>query len=101
MFKINLLYFLKNPCIFQSREGKQVMFSDGIKPGGDLTELDTEREVSKLPVVRKNRMIKRVGTPPGNLFHKRPLHPDSNSFIPSSGLPPVIVQNGAEVSIGI
>ncbi|XP_026675676.1 uncharacterized protein LOC103524460 isoform X2 [Diaphorina citri] len=90
---------LKREGSLKSREGaKQVMFSDGIKPGGDLTELDAEREVSKLPIVRKNRMIKRVGTPPGNLFHKRPLHPDSNSFIPTTGLPPILASNGGEVS---
>ncbi|KAL1456603.1 hypothetical protein WDU94_001321 [Cyamophila willieti] len=91
---------LKREGSLKSREGntKQVMFSDGIKPGGDLTELDCEAEVTKLPIVRKNRSIKRVGTPPGNLFHKRPLHPDSNSFIPSVGLPPMIQIKSGEIS---
>uniref|UniRef100_A0A8D8WRK3 Zinc finger FYVE domain-containing protein 9 n=1 Tax=Cacopsylla melanoneura TaxID=428564 RepID=A0A8D8WRK3_9HEMI len=90
---------LKREGSLKSREGntKQVMFSDGIKPGGDLTELDCEAEVTKLPIVKK-RSIKRVGTPPGNLFHKRPLHPDTNSFIPSVGLPPIIQNKGGEIS---
>ena len=40
------------------------MFSDGIRPGGDLTELDGSSE-SRLPYRRPGRVLKRVGTPPG------------------------------------
>lgn len=41
---------------------KKVMFSDGIRPGGELTALD-EPPVSK--VQRSSHGPKRVGTPPG------------------------------------
>lgn len=44
---------------------KQVIFSDGIRPGGDLTELDVPSE-PRLPLRRHNRVTKRVGTPPGS-----------------------------------
>lgn len=43
---------------------KQVIFSDGIRPGGDLTELDVSFE-PKLPLRRSTRITKCVGTPPG------------------------------------
>jgi len=48
----------------RSDVAKQVMFSDGIRPGGDLTELDGSSE-SRLPYRRPGRVLKRVGTPPG------------------------------------
>lgn len=35
------------------------MFSDGIRPGGDLTELDGSSEVSRMPP-RRSRVQKRV-----------------------------------------
>ena len=40
-------------------EPKQVMFSDGIRPGGDLTELDGSSEITRLPP-RRTRVQKRV-----------------------------------------
>lgn len=40
------------------------MFSDGIRPGGDLTELDGSGE-TRMPFRRQGRLTKRVGTPPG------------------------------------
>lgn len=43
---------------------KQVIFSDGIRPGGDLTELDGPSE-PRLPRRHGGRITKRVGTPPG------------------------------------
>ena len=43
---------------------KKVIFSDGIRPGGDLTELDGSSE-PRLPYRRPGRVLKRVGTPPG------------------------------------
>lgn len=42
------------------------MFSDGIRPGGDLTELDgseDHRNVFRKP----GRTTKRIGTPPGRI----------------------------------
>lgn len=43
------------------------MFSDGIRPGGDLTELDGSGE-TRMPFRRQGRLTKRVGTPPGKLY---------------------------------
>ena len=40
-------------------EPKQVMFSDGIRPGGDLTELDGSAEVTRMPP-RRSRVQKKV-----------------------------------------
>lgn len=42
----------------RNREPKQVMFSDGIRPGGDLTELDGSSE-PKLPT-RRSRSARKV-----------------------------------------
>lgn len=44
-------------------EPKQVMFSDGIRPGGDLTELDGPEP--KLPYRRQGRLQKKVERPSG------------------------------------
>lgn len=38
---------------------KQVMFSDGIRPGGDLTELDGSSE-RILPIRRPTRSLKKL-----------------------------------------
>lgn len=43
---------------------KQVIFSDGIRPGGDLTELDGPPETRIVP--RKG--IRRLATPPGKMI---------------------------------
>ena len=43
----------------RSAEPKQVMFSDGIRPGGDLTELDGSAEVTRMPP-RRSRVQKKV-----------------------------------------
>ncbi|XP_039286923.1 uncharacterized protein LOC111051534 isoform X2 [Nilaparvata lugens] len=81
---------------------KQVMFSDGIRPGGDLTELDGSTE-TKLPFRRPGRMMKRVGTPPGghsSRTMRRPMDPVTSSFIPSEGeknLPPTVVKSHGEL----
>jgi len=40
-------------------EPKQVMFSDGIRPGGDLTELDGV-EAARSPVQSSGRRTKKV-----------------------------------------
>lgn len=75
---------------------KQVMFSDGIRPGGDLTELDGPSETRIVP--RKGS--RRLATPPGGKAStkivRRTLDPNTLSFIPSeSGLPPVAsIENG-------
>lgn len=42
-------------------EPKQVIFSDGIRPGGDLTEIDgSNKASSRLPLRRSTRSQKRV-----------------------------------------
>lgn len=90
----------------RSDVAKQVMFSDGIRPGGDLTELDGSSD-SRLPYRRPGRVLKRVGTPPGpptsasNHSSQRllpPLDPKTMSCIPTDkGLPPIVVINKGEV----
>lgn len=42
-------------------EPKQVMFSDGIRPGGDLTELDGSSEVSRMHPRRSRAKKQSVG----------------------------------------
>ncbi|PNF19407.1 Zinc finger FYVE domain-containing protein 9 [Cryptotermes secundus] len=90
----------------RSDVAKQVIFSDGIRPGGDLTELDGSSE-SRLPYRRPGRVLKRVGTPPGpptsasNHSSQRllpPLDPKTMSYIPTDrGLPPLAVINKGEI----
>lgn len=58
----------KEACIagsYRSREPKQVMFSDGIRPGGDLTEQDAaassaEPKPAALPARKPGRVAKKV-----------------------------------------
>ncbi|XP_075229394.1 smad anchor for receptor activation isoform X2 [Lycorma delicatula] len=103
---------LKREGRVKSEVAKQVMFSDGIRPGGDLTELDGSGE-PRLPFRRPSRLTKRVGTPPGGTVTscsvgvsrvvtgangRRPLDPVTQSFIPAGEnndtntkcLPPVV-----------
>lgn len=69
----------------RSEVTKQVMFSDGIRPGGDLTELDGSAE-SRQPIRRPGRTARRVGTPPGETS-KPPtcpaLDPNTQSYLPA------------------
>ncbi|KAK6639918.1 hypothetical protein RUM43_008195 [Polyplax serrata] len=73
---------------------KQVMFSDGIRPGGDLTELD-ESEEPRNAFRKSGRSSKRAGTPPVLL---PPIDPVSQSFIVEKSLPPIYVVNKGETS---
>lgn len=82
----------------RSRGNKQVIFSDGIRPGGDLTELDGSGKVPP-PYRRSGRVARRVDRPstgsgvsggPGGLL--RSLPPDRCLIPPGVGLPPVVVQ---------
>ena len=43
------------------------MFSDGIRPGGDLTELDAQAE-ARFPPARSGRKAKRVEKAEGSYF---------------------------------
>lgn len=77
-------------------EAKQVMFSDGIRPGADLAELDGSSE-PRLSIRRTGRTSKRVGTPPGiPSASQRTLPPvDSTtlSYVPhGKGLPPIVIR---------
>lgn len=93
---------LKREGRSKSDVAKQVMFSDGIRPGGDLTELDGSGE-TRMPFRRQSRLTKRVGTPPGGpvLFNaKRALDPVTHSFIPAEGvssLPPTVTRSQGEL----
>lgn len=67
------LYFSKGSN--RKSEPKQVMFSDGIRPGGDLTELDGS-DLGRLPPRRTGRVQKKVERQQGeeiktdaNIFH--------------------------------
>ncbi|XP_063229929.1 zinc finger FYVE domain-containing protein 9 [Bacillus rossius redtenbacheri] len=90
----------------KSDVAKQVMFSDGIRPGGDLTELDGSSE-PRMPYRRPGRVLKRVGTPPGlpvgvpshpaQLRVQPILDPKTNSFISEKGLPPVVTLLNGDV----
>lgn len=76
-------------------EAKQVMFSDGIRPGADLAELDGSTE-PRLSIRRTGRTSKRVGTPPGSSSTQRTLPPvdgTTMSYVPhGKGLPPVVIR---------
>lgn len=77
-------------------EAKQVMFSDGIRPGADLAELDGSSE-PRLSIRRTGRTSKRVGTPPGNASSSQRTLPQLDattlSYVPhSKGLPPVVIK---------
>jgi len=52
------------------KEPKQVMFSDGIRPGGDLTDLDgsSEIRVSSRKSGRSSKKVERTGTNDMPLF---------------------------------
>lgn len=77
-------------------EAKQVMFSDGIRPGADLAELDGSSE-PRLPIRRPGRISKRVGTPPGNASSSQRTLPSVDgttlSYVPHGvGLPPIVIR---------
>ncbi|XP_021342255.1 uncharacterized protein LOC110442795 isoform X2 [Mizuhopecten yessoensis] len=77
-------------------EPKQVMFSDGIRPGGDLTELDGSDAANKLPPRRTSRAQKRVdrGSPESGRSSRKSRHSEARRnkcLIPENGLPPVIL----------
>ncbi|XP_051176882.1 zinc finger FYVE domain-containing protein 9 isoform X3 [Leptopilina boulardi] len=81
----------------QRSEGqKSVMFSDGIRPGCDLTELDTSWDLK--PPSRKvgSKRIAASGFPSSSNIAKKqnlpPLDPNTNSYIPQDAntLPPTV-----------
>ncbi|XP_013412068.1 zinc finger FYVE domain-containing protein 16 isoform X2 [Lingula anatina] len=109
-----------NPRSRRQGEPKSVMFSDGIRPGGDLTELDGSDE--RLPARRTGRSQKKVaqastpvpadsdaiatdGPSSSTAVITRPFmnnDQDRNpSLIPEGGLPPVILETGVKGDFSI
>lgn len=81
----------------RSAEPKQVMFSDGIRPGGDLTELDGSAEVTRMPP-RRSRVQKKVERHSQDGHHSprsrrvRTVEDrTSRCLIPEDGLPPLML----------
>ncbi|XP_024214471.1 zinc finger FYVE domain-containing protein 9 isoform X2 [Halyomorpha halys] len=78
---------------------KQVIFSDGIRPGGDLTELDGSSESSRI-VPRKG--TRRLASPSvyaksSGKVTRRSMDPNTQSFISSdSGYPPIASNENGE-----
>ncbi len=74
-------------------ERKNVMFSDGIRPGCDLSELDENWNMKPSSSGSRSRKSDRVSTPTTSKFQANyPVMDERNkSFIPSSGdlLPPI------------
>ncbi|CAG5126385.1 unnamed protein product, partial [Candidula unifasciata] len=76
----------------RSGEPKQVMFSDGIRPGGDLTELDGPNQAR--PTRRSARTARRATqqqVSPQVLKQKEDSLFRSPSLIPDEGLPPLFI----------
>ncbi|VVC44392.1 Hypothetical protein CINCED_3A017717 [Cinara cedri] len=80
---------LKREGRVKSDVPKQVMFSDGIRPGGDLTDLDGSSE-RILPLRRQSRSIKKLSPTVNSVVpaNRRPLNSQTQSYIPNIGLPP-------------
>ncbi|XP_050521454.1 zinc finger FYVE domain-containing protein 9 isoform X2 [Daktulosphaira vitifoliae] len=78
---------------------KQVMFSDGIRPGGDLADLDGSSE-RILPIRRSSRSLKKLSPTINNVVipaNKRPLNSQTQSYIPNIGLPPAAIRTQGEL----
>ncbi|XP_061192554.1 zinc finger FYVE domain-containing protein 9-like isoform X1 [Saccostrea echinata] len=86
---------LKRDGSQRRHEPKQVMFSDGIRPGGDLTELDGSNQASsRLPLRRSQRSQKRVDKTSADGGGRRVRSSETQRtqcLIPESGLPPVVM----------
>ncbi|XP_053395265.1 uncharacterized protein LOC128555782 isoform X2 [Mercenaria mercenaria] len=81
-------------CSNRQSAPKQVMFSDGIRPGGDLTELDGSSEVTRMPP-RRSRVQKRVERvaqgqhSPRSRRLRTVAERTTKCLIPEDGLPPL------------
>ncbi|XP_005107726.1 uncharacterized protein LOC101855213 isoform X2 [Aplysia californica] len=74
----------------RSGEPKQVMFSDGIRPGGDLTELDGPDQSRS----RRRKAAKKAVTPPNANPVKKTREESllrSPCLVPEVGLPPLYI----------
>lgn len=79
---------------------KQVIFSDGIRPGGDLTELDGTSESSRIVPRKGTRRLASpsvYGTKSSTKVTRRNMDPNTQSFISSdSGYPPIASNENGE-----
>lgn len=86
---------LKRDGSHRRHEPKQVIFSDGIRPGGDLTELDgSNKASSRLPLRRSTRSQKRVEKSSADGGGRRVRSGEmsrTQCLIPETGLPPVVL----------
>lgn len=90
-----------------NRKDRNVIFSDGIRPGCDLTELDNNWDAKNNESGGSKRGKNRVQTPPGTNLHEKqfkiniklpPMDPDNKSYIPKkeNALPPIYTQTKTE-----
>lgn len=90
-----------------NRKDRNVIFSDGIRPGCDLTELDNNWDAKVNDNSGSKRGKNRVQTPPGTNLHEKqfkiniklpPMDPDNKSYIPKkeNALPPIYTQTKTE-----
>ncbi|XP_055886956.1 zinc finger FYVE domain-containing protein 9-like isoform X2 [Biomphalaria glabrata] len=80
----------------RSGEPKQVMFSDGIRPGGDLTELDGPEQTRPRRSARGSRKqgpSQHQGSPPARKIKDDSLY-RSPCLLPETGLPPIYMVTG-------
>lgn len=86
-------------------EPKQVIFSDGIRPGGDLTEEVDGPQEARLPPRRTGRAQKKVERiSQGNEHSSSPRtrrlrstdSPRNKCLLPENGLPPVLLSSGTK-----
>ncbi|XP_026806673.1 zinc finger FYVE domain-containing protein 9 [Rhopalosiphum maidis] len=89
---------LKREGRVKSDVPKQVMFSDGIRPGGDLTDLDGSSE-RIIPTRRISRSLKKLSPTINNVIpaNRRPLNSQTQSYIPNIGLPPAAKRDQGEL----
>ncbi|KAK7100156.1 uncharacterized protein [Littorina saxatilis] len=87
-------------------EPKQVMFSDGIRPGGDLTELDGSDQARAHPR-RTGRAQKKVEKQQGDHSSAKTRRLRGNDgmrnpcLIPEEGLPPVVVHTDEKGEVSL
>lgn len=66
MLLINLTFGFLSGSVKSNTEAKQVMFADGIRPGGDLTETDGVSSMRLAPghTGRRTKRVERTGESP-------------------------------------
>ncbi|KAL5243096.1 hypothetical protein ACI65C_010506 [Semiaphis heraclei] len=89
---------LKREGRVKSDVPKQVMFSDGIRPGGELADLDGSSE-RIIPTRRLSRSLKKLSPTINSVIaaNRRPLNSQTQSYIPNIGLPPAAKRDQGEL----